>query len=46
MGKVFGFLKIYRVAVIVALSLMLTELAVELLQPLLMAKIIDEGIMK
>lgn len=31
---------------VVALLLMLTELAVELLQPLLMAKIIDDGILK
>ncbi|MFS0636435.1 ABC transporter ATP-binding protein [Mesobacillus foraminis] len=42
--KVFSFLKSYRMAMGAALALMLVELAVELGQPLLMAKIIDEGI--
>ncbi|MBG9587167.1 ABC transporter ATP-binding protein [Cytobacillus firmus] len=46
MAKVLAFLKPYRIAVAIALSLMLTELAVELVQPLLMAKIIDEGILQ
>ncbi|WP_026581739.1 ABC transporter ATP-binding protein [Bacillus sp. J33] len=46
MPRIFSFLKPYRMAVAVALSLMLTELAVELIQPLLMAKIIDNGIMQ
>ncbi|MDF2038000.1 ABC transporter ATP-binding protein [Cytobacillus oceanisediminis] len=46
MGKVLAFLKPYRIAVAIALSLMLTELAVELIQPLLMAKIIDQGILQ
>lgn len=46
MASVLSFLKSYRIPVVVALLLMLTELAVELLQPLLMAKIIDEGILK
>lgn len=46
MPRIFSFLKTYRMAVAVALSLMLTELAVELIQPLLMAKIIDNGIMQ
>ncbi|USK39969.1 ABC transporter ATP-binding protein/permease [Cytobacillus firmus] len=46
MAKVLAFLKPYRIAVAIALSLMLTELAVELIQPLLMAKIIDEGILQ
>ncbi|EWG13223.1 ABC transporter ATP-binding protein [Cytobacillus firmus] len=46
MAKVLSFLKPYRIAVAIALSLMLTELAVELIQPLLMAKIIDEGILQ
>jgi ATP-binding cassette subfamily B multidrug efflux pump len=41
---IFSFLKPYRVPIAAALSLMLVELAVELWQPLLMAKIIDEGI--
>ncbi|MGM0852212.1 MAG: ABC transporter ATP-binding protein [Bacillota bacterium] len=43
--KVIRFLKPYRVAMAVAWSLMLVELAVELLNPLFMARIIDEGIM-
>ncbi|KON89711.1 ABC transporter ATP-binding protein [Sporosarcina globispora] len=46
MARVLAFLKPYRIAVAIALSLMLTELAVELIQPLLMAKIIDEGILQ
>jgi len=46
MGKVFSFLKPYKLAVGIALLLMLTELVVELLHPLLMAKIIDDGILQ
>ncbi|MGM0875972.1 MAG: ABC transporter ATP-binding protein [Bacillota bacterium] len=46
MLKFSTFLKPYRLSMSVALLLMLTELAVELLHPLLMAKIIDEGILK
>ncbi|MEH7392458.1 ABC transporter ATP-binding protein, partial [Bacillus sp. JJ1474] len=46
MLKVLSYLKPYRIAVAVALALTLTELAVELVQPLFMAKIIDEGILK
>ncbi|WP_108670450.1 ABC transporter ATP-binding protein [Peribacillus acanthi] len=46
MSKVLHFLNPYRIAVGIALFFMLTELAVELWQPLLMAKIIDEGILK
>jgi ATP-binding cassette, subfamily B, multidrug efflux pump len=42
--SIFSFVKPYRIPIAVALSLMLVELAVELVQPLLMAKIIDEGI--
>ncbi|OMF99762.1 ABC transporter ATP-binding protein [Paenibacillus sp. FSL R7-0337] len=38
------FLKKYRVAAIAALVMMLIELAVELSQPLLISKIIDDGI--
>ena len=45
MGKIFSYLKPYKLAVAIALLLMLTELVVELMQPLLMAKIIDEGIL-
>jgi ATP-binding cassette, subfamily B, multidrug efflux pump len=43
--KVFSYLKQYRLHINIALFLMLVELMVELVQPLLMAKIIDEGIM-
>ncbi|MFD2682969.1 ABC transporter ATP-binding protein [Bacillus seohaeanensis] len=46
MSKIFTYIKPYRVAVGVAWALMLVELAVELLNPLFMAKIIDEGIVK
>ncbi|PLR76840.1 ABC transporter ATP-binding protein [Bacillus sp. V3-13] len=45
MLKMGAFLKPYRIPVAIALLLMLTELAVELVQPLLIAKIIDEGIL-
>ncbi|MFE8698727.1 ABC transporter ATP-binding protein [Cytobacillus sp. FJAT-53684] len=45
MLKVISYLKPYRIAVVIALILMLTELGVELVQPLLMAKIIDDGIL-
>jgi ATP-binding cassette subfamily B multidrug efflux pump len=43
--KVLPFLAPYRVAAIVSIVLMLVELMVELLQPLIMARIIDNGIM-
>jgi ATP-binding cassette, subfamily B, multidrug efflux pump len=46
MWKVFSYLKTYRVAIAAALFLTLSELAVELMQPLIMAKIIDDGILK
>jgi ATP-binding cassette, subfamily B, multidrug efflux pump len=46
MLKVLSFLKPYKLHVSVALFFMLTELVVELSQPLLMAKIIDDGIMQ
>lgn len=46
MNKVMKFLKPYRVATGVALFLTLLELFVELWHPMLMAKIIDDGIMK
>ncbi|MBT2681523.1 ABC transporter ATP-binding protein [Bacillus sp. ISL-35] len=42
--SIFSFVKPYRIPIAAALSLMLIELAVELFQPLLIAKIIDEGI--
>lgn len=44
--KVLSLLKPYRLPIGVAIALMLVELAVELLQPLLIAQIIDEGIVK
>ncbi|MDR7074436.1 ABC transporter ATP-binding protein [Fictibacillus barbaricus] len=46
MWKVFSYLKAYRLAIAAALFLTLLELGVELLQPLIMAKIIDQGILK
>jgi ATP-binding cassette, subfamily B, multidrug efflux pump len=46
MVKVIKFLKPYRIHVGIAIFFMLTELAVELTQPLLMKKIIDDGIMQ
>ncbi|WP_435923747.1 ABC transporter ATP-binding protein [Paenibacillus sp. DYY-L-2] len=44
MTFIFSFLKKYRVAAVSAFSMMLIELAVELVQPLLISKIIDNGI--
>ncbi|NQX44947.1 ABC transporter ATP-binding protein [Paenibacillus tritici] len=44
MKLTFTYLKKYRVAAIAALVMMLIELAVELSQPLLISKIIDDGI--
>lgn len=44
MKKLFRYLLPYKYATIIALSLTGFELAVELIQPVLMAKIIDEGI--
>ncbi|GKU84455.1 ABC transporter ATP-binding protein [Niallia sp. NCCP-28] len=46
MARIFGRLSAYWVAMAIALFLMFTELAVELVQPLIMAKIIDEGLLK
>ncbi|MEW9502211.1 ABC transporter ATP-binding protein [Jeotgalibacillus marinus] len=46
MKRLFSFLTPYRVAIAIALTLMLMELTVELVQPLLIAYIIDEGILK
>ncbi|ANA81250.1 ABC transporter ATP-binding protein [Paenibacillus glucanolyticus] len=46
MGIVFSTLKKYRVAAIAALVMMLIELTAELIQPLLISKIIDDGIQK
>ncbi|PEO45687.1 ABC transporter ATP-binding protein [Bacillus sp. AFS026049] len=46
MKKLSSFLKPYWLLVILALSLMIVELGVELLQPLFIAKIIDDGILQ
>lgn len=46
MLTIFSFLKKYRLTVCVALMLMLMELVVELLQPFIISKIIDDGIVK
>lgn len=44
MKVVFSYVKPYKWSVFFAISLMLVELIVELIQPLIMAKIIDDGI--
>ena len=44
MKTVFSYAKPYKWPIIIALVLMLIELSVELIQPLLIAKIIDDGI--
>lgn len=44
MSLIFSFLKKYRTASVCALLMMLIELSVELLQPYLISKIIDQGI--
>jgi ATP-binding cassette, subfamily B, multidrug efflux pump len=44
--KVLSLLKPYRIPMAIAITLMLVELGVELWQPLLMAQIIDEGIVQ
>ncbi|MFE4353196.1 ABC transporter ATP-binding protein [Peribacillus butanolivorans] len=46
MKKLFSFLKPYRLLITLALFLMIVELGVELLQPLFIAKIIDDGILQ
>ncbi|MGE6377645.1 ABC transporter ATP-binding protein [Peribacillus muralis] len=46
MKKLSSFLKPYRLLIILALFLMIVELGVELLQPLFIAKIIDDGILQ
>ncbi len=45
-SNVFGFLRPYKLPISIALFLMLIELFVELLHPLLLAKIIDDGILQ
>ena len=44
MLTIFNYLKKYKVTAIIALSLMLIELMVELFQPFIISKIIDDGI--
>jgi ATP-binding cassette subfamily B multidrug efflux pump len=46
MYKALSYLKPYRIAIVIAILLTLVELFVELFHPLLMAKIIDDGILK
>ncbi|USK75548.1 ABC transporter ATP-binding protein [Peribacillus frigoritolerans] len=46
MKKLSSFLKPYWLLITLALSLMIVELGVELLQPLFIAKIIDDGILQ
>ncbi|GAE26110.1 lipid A export ATP-binding/permease protein MsbA [Halalkalibacter wakoensis JCM 9140] len=46
MSTVFGFLKPFKLPIFIALFLMLLELFVELIHPLLLAKIIDDGIIQ
>lgn len=46
MFRMLAYLKPYRLAITVALVLTFVELAVELLQPLLIAKVIDDGILQ
>ncbi|MGP4076842.1 ABC transporter ATP-binding protein [Halobacillus sp. K22] len=45
MRKILSYAKNYKVSAFIALALMGIELVVELVQPLLMARIIDEGIL-
>lgn len=44
MKTIFAYVKPYKWPALIAFCLMLTELAVELIQPLIIAKIIDDGI--
>ena len=46
MKKMFSFIGPYKWPAIIALTFMLIEMAVELIQPLIIGKIVDEGIMK
>lgn len=45
MRTVFSYTRPYRLVMIIAIALMFIELSVELIQPLFIAKIIDDGIM-
>lgn len=44
MGRMFQFIKPYKIAVIMAVLMSLLELSVELTQPLILSRIIDHGI--
>ena len=44
MKTVFSYARPYKIPIIIALCLTFLELSVELIQPLLIAKIIDDGI--
>ncbi|RUS55748.1 ABC transporter ATP-binding protein [Kurthia sp. 3B1D] len=46
MKKILAYMGPYKWPAIIALAFMLVELAVELIQPLIIGKIVDEGIMK
>lgn len=46
MRRILTFLKPYKIGVAIALFVMLVELSVELLQPFIIARIIDEGVMQ
>ena len=46
MKTVFSYVRPYKWPIAIALFLMLIELSVELVQPLIIAKIIDDGIMQ
>ncbi|MDE5415547.1 ABC transporter ATP-binding protein [Alkalihalobacterium chitinilyticum] len=46
MAVIFSYLKRYRLFMVIAIALTLVELTVELLQPLFMAKIINDGILQ
>lgn len=46
MKTVFSYVKPYKWPIVIALILMLIELSVELVQPLIIAKIIDDGILQ
>lgn len=46
MKKILAYMGPYRWPAIIALAFMFVELAVELIQPLIIGKIVDEGIMK
>lgn len=44
MRTIFSYLKKYRIAVVIAILLMLMELMIELFQPFIISRIIDDGI--